>query len=93
MALPDEQLFFITNRPEAVESVNMGMPMLLGASAGKAAKGIRSARNFLCRSKIEPSRFRLTRRANTDAMPDRRPRVAPIVGGSKSRPDAAQCAA
>ena len=38
MALPDERLFLIANRPEAVESVNMGMPMLLGASAGKLRK-------------------------------------------------------
>jgi pilus assembly protein CpaE len=38
MVLPGEQLFFITNKPEAVESVNMGIPMVLGASAGRLRK-------------------------------------------------------
>jgi hypothetical protein len=33
--LPDEKLFFVSNRAEAVESVNMGAPMILGASARK----------------------------------------------------------
>lgn len=37
-ALADEQVFFVTLRPEAVESVNMGLPMMLGASAGKLRK-------------------------------------------------------
>jgi pilus assembly protein CpaE len=36
--LKDEQLFFITHLPEAVESVNMGVPMMRGASAGKLQK-------------------------------------------------------
>jgi pilus assembly protein CpaE len=46
MALPDEQLFFIANRPEAVESVNMGVPMLLGASAGKLRKELAPLASF-----------------------------------------------
>lgn len=36
--LADEQVFFVGFRPEAVESVNMGLPMMLGASAGKLRK-------------------------------------------------------
>jgi pilus assembly protein CpaE len=33
--LPDEELFFLGNRGEATESVNMGVPMMLGPSARK----------------------------------------------------------
>jgi pilus assembly protein CpaE len=33
--LPDEELFFVSNRAEAIESVNMGVPMILGPSARK----------------------------------------------------------
>jgi pilus assembly protein CpaE len=33
MALRDERLFFVGNRPEATESANMGVPMMLSASA------------------------------------------------------------
>ena len=33
--LPDEQVFYVSERPEAVESVNMGIPMMLGGSAAK----------------------------------------------------------
>jgi pilus assembly protein CpaE len=46
MALPDERLTFIANRPEAVESVNMGVPMLLGASAGKLRKELAPLASF-----------------------------------------------
>ena len=46
MALPDERLSFIANRPEAVESVNMGVPMLLGASAGKLRKELAPLAGF-----------------------------------------------
>jgi pilus assembly protein CpaE len=46
MVLPDQRLFLIANRPEAVESVNMGMPMLLGASAGKLRKEFAPLANF-----------------------------------------------
>jgi pilus assembly protein CpaE len=35
MVLRNEQLFFIANRPEAIESANMGQPMMLGTSARK----------------------------------------------------------
>lgn len=38
MALRNERLFFIGNRAEAVESVNMGVPMLLGPAAGKCRR-------------------------------------------------------
>lgn len=36
--LPNERLLFIGNRPEAAESVNMGVPMMLGPSAGKCRR-------------------------------------------------------
>ena len=36
--LQDEQVFFISRLPEAVESVNMGIPMMRGTSAGKLQK-------------------------------------------------------
>ena len=35
MVLRDERLFLIANRPEAIESVNIGVPMALAASSGK----------------------------------------------------------
>jgi pilus assembly protein CpaE len=35
MVLRDERIFFIANRPEAIESVNIGVPMVLAASSGK----------------------------------------------------------
>jgi Flp pilus assembly CpaE family ATPase len=40
MVLREERLFFLANNPEAVESVNMGEPMILGASARKLRKDI-----------------------------------------------------
>lgn len=56
MVLRDEQLFFIGQRPEAVESVNVGVPMLLGAAARSVRRefgplagfcaGLRSTRVF-----------------------------------------------
>ena len=36
--LQDEQIFFISRRTEALESVNMGIPMMLGASSNKLQK-------------------------------------------------------
>ena len=36
--LQDEQVFFISRRREAPEAVNMGVPMMLGAAAGKLQK-------------------------------------------------------
>lgn len=38
MALRDEQVFFIGERPEAVESANIGVPMLLGPAARKVRR-------------------------------------------------------
>ena len=38
MALRDERIFFIGTRPEAVESINMGLPMTLSGAAGKVRK-------------------------------------------------------
>jgi len=38
MVLRDEQVFFVGERPEAVESVNIGVPMLLGAAARKVRR-------------------------------------------------------
>jgi pilus assembly protein CpaE len=38
MALRDEQVFFIGERPEAVQGVNMGVPMVLGAAAKRARR-------------------------------------------------------
>jgi pilus assembly protein CpaE len=46
MVLRDERLFFVTDRPEAVESVNMGVPMMLGASAAKVGKEFAALANF-----------------------------------------------
>ena len=36
--LQGENVFFISHRPEAIESVNMGIPMMLGPSAAKLRK-------------------------------------------------------
>jgi pilus assembly protein CpaE len=46
MVLRDEQVFFIATRPEAAESVNMGVPMMLGASAGKLRGELAPLANF-----------------------------------------------
>jgi pilus assembly protein CpaE len=46
MVLRKEQLFFIANRPEAIESVNMGQPMMLGASARKLRRDFLPLANF-----------------------------------------------
>jgi pilus assembly protein CpaE len=56
MAMPEERLFFIGERPEAIESVNMGVPMMLGSFAGRVRKefgpvadfcgGLKSSRAF-----------------------------------------------
>ena len=58
--LQDEQVFFISQRPEAVESVNMGVPMMLGPSAAQVAEGIRSIGGFLRQGQIDPSGVSLT---------------------------------
>jgi pilus assembly protein CpaE len=44
--LQDEKLFFISNRPEAIGSINMGVPMMLGGSAGKLKKEFAPLANF-----------------------------------------------
>ena len=46
MVLRDEQLFFIANRPEATESINMGQPMMLGAAARRLRKDLLPLANF-----------------------------------------------
>jgi hypothetical protein len=46
MVLRKEKLFFIANRPEAIESVNMGQPMMLGASARKLRRDFLPLANF-----------------------------------------------
>jgi Flp pilus assembly CpaE family ATPase len=46
MVLCDDQVFFIATRPEAVESVNMGAPMLLNASAAKKQGDFAALANF-----------------------------------------------
>lgn len=38
MALRDERVFFIGQRPEAIDSVNLGVPMLLGSAARKVRR-------------------------------------------------------
>jgi pilus assembly protein CpaE len=46
MVLRDEQVFFIATRPEATESVNMGVPMMLGPAAGKLRSELAPLANF-----------------------------------------------
>ena len=58
--LQDEQVFFISRWPEAVESVNMGVPMMLGASAGKLQKEFARLAGFCAERQINPSGVSLT---------------------------------
>lgn len=53
--LSEERLFFIGARPEAVESVNMGMPMMLGASAAKSRKEFAPLAGFC--AALQPQRW------------------------------------
>jgi len=46
MVLRDEQLFFIASRPEAIECINMGQPMMLGSAARKLRKDLLPLANF-----------------------------------------------
>lgn len=46
MVLRDEQLFFIGHRPEAIESVNMGRPMMLGGAGRKLRRDLLPLANF-----------------------------------------------
>jgi pilus assembly protein CpaE len=55
MVLRDERLFFIAHRPEAVESVNMGVPMALAGSGGKLRKEFAPLAEFC--SGLKTSRF------------------------------------
>ena len=44
--LPNEKLFFIADHEEAITAVNMGVPMTLGASAGKLHKEFAAVSDF-----------------------------------------------
>jgi pilus assembly protein CpaE len=44
--LEDEQIFFLGQRAEAIESANMGVPMMLGPAAGKIQKEIAALAEF-----------------------------------------------
>lgn len=46
MVLRDEQLFFIGNHPELIESVNMGQPLTLSAAARKLRRDLMPLANF-----------------------------------------------
>lgn len=46
MVLRDERLFFIANRPEAIESIDMGQPMMLGSAAGRLRKELAPLATF-----------------------------------------------
>jgi hypothetical protein len=46
MVLRDEEVFFIGQRPEAIESVNIGVPMLLGASARRVRREFAALAGF-----------------------------------------------
>jgi pilus assembly protein CpaE len=49
--LQDEQVFFMPQRSEAVESVNMGVPMMLGPSARKLRKELAPLADFCAKVK------------------------------------------
>jgi pilus assembly protein CpaE len=44
--LEDEQIFFLGHRAEAIESANMGVPMMLGPAAGKIQKELAGLAEF-----------------------------------------------
>lgn len=44
--LEDEQIFFLGHRPEAIESANMGVPMMFGPAAGKIQKELAGLAEF-----------------------------------------------
>ena len=46
MVLRDEQVFFIANRPEAIECINMGQPMMLSSAARRLRKDLLPLANF-----------------------------------------------
>ena len=45
--LRDEQVFYVSERPEAIESVNMGIPIMLGGSAAKLQNELAPLGNFV----------------------------------------------
>lgn len=57
MALRDEQVFFVSSRPEAVQSVNMGVPMVLGAAASRVRRELASLTEFC--ANLQPTRTAL----------------------------------
>lgn len=57
MALRDEQIFFISERPEAVRSINMGVPMVLGAAAARARRELAPLAVFC--ADLQPARTAL----------------------------------
>lgn len=46
MVLRDEQVFYIANRPEAIECINMGQPMMLSSAARRLRKDLLPLANF-----------------------------------------------
>jgi pilus assembly protein CpaE len=52
--LPDEELLFIASHPEAVESANMGLPMMLGSPARKIRHEFSKLANFC--AELKPAR-------------------------------------
>ena len=52
--LRNETQFFIGNRPEAVEAVNMGVPMTMGPAAGKLQKELSGLAGFCAELKSTP---------------------------------------
>jgi pilus assembly protein CpaE len=47
MVLREERLFFIANRPESIESIDMGQPMMLGSAAGRLRKDLAPLAKFV----------------------------------------------
>lgn len=54
MALRDEEVFFVSERPEAVQSVNMGVPMVLGAAAARVRRELAPLADFC--TNLQPAR-------------------------------------
>jgi pilus assembly protein CpaE len=52
--LPDEELFFIANHPEAIEAANMGLPMMLGSPVRKIRDEFSKLANFC--AELKPAR-------------------------------------
>jgi pilus assembly protein CpaE len=54
MALRNEEVVFLGHRPEAVQSANMGVPMVLGAAANRARREFAPLASFCAR--LQPTR-------------------------------------